>query len=195
MMVAVSIAATSCNNGEAGKDSNKKEQTAKKSATAERPAANRQGEKPNYRYVDSDSLLANYNLAKDYQEEMLRQQNNYDNTARQRQTAIQSLMAKYQQQAQNNTMDEAAYNKAMADIQNRQQAAEKELGKMQINMQNQMMEAQKIVNDSIMNYIEEYNKTRGYDAILMKAATLYISPDLDITDEVLEGLNARYNKK
>lgn len=46
-----------------------------------------------------------------------------------------------------------------------------------------------------MNYIEEYNKTRGYDAILMKAATLYISPDLDITDEVLEGLNARYNKK
>lgn len=195
MMVAVSIASASCNKGDEGKDSNKKEQSATKTTAQPRVPANRPGEKPNYRYVDSDTLLANYNLAKDYQEEMLRQQNNYDNTARQRQAAIQSLMAKYQQQAQNNTMDEAAYNKAMADIQNRQQAAEKELGQMQVNMQNQMMEAQKIVNDSIMNYIEEYNKTRGYDAILMKAATLYISPDLDITKEVLEGLNARYNKK
>lgn len=195
MMVSLSLASVSCKEGEEGKDSSKKEQAAKKSATSVRPAANRTGEKPNYRYVDSDSLLANYNLAKDYQEEMLRQQNNYDNTARQRQSAIQSLMQKYDQQMRNNQMDQDAYNKAMADIQNRQQAAEKELGQMQVNMQNQMMEAQKIVNDSIMNYIEEYNKTRGYDAILMKAATLYISPDLDITDEVLEGLNARYNKK
>lgn len=115
MIVALSLASVSCNKGEEGKDSNKKEQTAKKSATSERPAANRTGEKPNYRYVDSDSLLANYNLAKDYQEEMLRQQNNYDNTARQRQSAIQSLMQKYDQQMRNNQMDQDAYNKAMAD--------------------------------------------------------------------------------
>lgn len=35
---------------------------------------------------------------------------------------------------------------------------------------------------------------KGYDAILFKAATLYINPALDITNEVVEGLNARYNK-
>lgn len=166
--------------------------------TQQRPAAKTKTDAsslPNYRYVDSDTLLAKYNLAVDYQEEMLRQQNSYDNTARQRQSAIQSLMAKYQQQMQNGQMDEASYNKAMQDIQSRQQAAEKELGQMQMNMQNQMLEAQKVVNDSIMNYIKEYNLSYGYDAILMKAATLYINPDLDITAEVLEGLNARYNKQ
>lgn len=195
MLLATCVTFTACSNDGDGKD--KKEQTSKKSATGAKPqtVANRKGEMPNYRYVDSDTLLARYNLAKDYQEEMMRQQNNYDNTARQREAAIQSLMAKYQKQAQSNSMDEAAYQKAMADVQKRQQAAEKELGQMQINMQNQMMEAQKIVNDSIMNYIDEYNKSHGYDAIFMKAATLYISPDLDITDEILEGLNARYNKK
>ena len=50
------------------------------------------------------------------------------------------------------------------------------------------------MNDSIEAFIKEYNKTRGYDAILFKAATLYINPALDITNEVVEGLNARYNK-
>lgn len=195
MLMATCVTFSACSNE--GDDKDKKEQTSKKSTTGAKPqtVANRKGEMPNYRYVDSDTLLARYNLAKDYQEEMMRQQNNYDNTARQREAAIQSLMAKYQKQAQSNSMDEAAYQKAMADVQKRQQAAEKELGQMQVNMQNQMMEAQKIVNDSIMNYIDEYNKSHGYDAIFMKAATLYISPDLDITDEILEGLNARYNMK
>jgi outer membrane protein len=56
------------------------------------------------------------------------------------------------------------------------------------------MKGQQAVNDSIKAFIAEYNKTRGYDAILIKNATLYINPALDITDEVVEGLNARYNK-
>ena len=155
MLMATCVTFSACSNE--GDDKDKKEQTSKKSTTGAKPqtVANRKGEMPNYRYVDSDTLLARYNLAKDYQEEMMRQQNNYDNTARQREAAIQSLMAKYQKQAQSNSMDEAAYQKAMADVQKRQQAAEKELGQMQVNMQNQMMEAQKIVNDSIMNYIDE----------------------------------------
>lgn len=186
------LCAAACS-GQEGKEPGKDGKAAK-TETKAKPKASAEG-LPNYRYVDADTLLAKYNLAIDYQEEMLRQQNSYDNTARQRQSAIQSLMSKYQQQMKNNTMTEASYNQAMQDIQNRQQAAEKELGQMQVNMQNQMMEAQKIVNDSITNFIKEYNKSKGYDAILMKAATLYIDESLDITDEVLEGLNARYNKQ
>ena len=33
-----------------------------------------------------------------------------------------------------------------------------------------------------------------YDMILYKAAGVYFNPELDITDEVIKGLNARYNK-
>ena len=50
------------------------------------------------------------------------------------------------------------------------------------------------LNDSIEAFIKEYNKTRGYDAILYKAVGVYFNPALDITDEVIKGLNARYNK-
>lgn len=150
---------------------------------------------PNYRYVDSDSILMKYNLAKDYNEEMLRLQNNYENTARQRQSAIEGLANQYQQKMQNNGyINQTAYENDMKTLQQRQQSAQNELGQMQINMQNQAMEAQKIVQDSIMSFINEYNEQHHYDAIFMKAATVYINPALDITDEIVEGLNARYNK-
>ena len=56
------------------------------------------------------------------------------------------------------------------------------------------MQMQKTIQDSIESYIKIYNAQKGYDAILMKAATLYINPALDVTDEVVKGLNERYNK-
>ena len=68
------------------------------------------------------------------------------------------------------------------------------MASLQDNIAQAAAQAQKTINDSINAFIETYNKTRGYDAILFKAATLYINPQLDITDEVVEGLNARYNK-
>ena len=48
--------------------------------------------------------------------------------------------------------------------------------------------------NSINNFIAEYVKTHAYDAILYRAAGVYFNPALDITKEVVEGLNARYKK-
>ena len=79
-------------------DKNEKENAGKKVAVAEKKEA----VLPNYRYVDGDSVLAAYILAKDYNEEMLRMQTNFDNTARQRENAIQAEMNKMQQKMQNN---------------------------------------------------------------------------------------------
>lgn len=150
---------------------------------------------PNYRYVDLDSVLSAYNLAKDYNEEMLRLQTNLENTARQREASIQSFAGQVQQKMQNNGyLSEASYKADEQKFAQMQTSANNELSKMQANMQNAAFEAQKIVNDSIESFINEYNAKYGYDAIFFKAATLYINPKLDITDEVIAGLNARYNK-
>lgn len=190
LLTATMFPLTSCN-PEIG---NKGDKTAQSDAKKHHTPADT-ANLPNYRYVDQDTLLAHYNLAKDYSEQMLQLQNQYENTARQRQGAIQSLASQYQQKAQNNGyLSQDAYEADMKNLQSRQSAAENELGKLQVSMQNQMANAQKIINDSIESYIAEYNKARGYDAIFMKAATIYINPDLDITQEVVDGLNARYNK-
>ena len=58
-----------------------------------------------------------------------------------------------------------------------------------------MLEQQKMLmqmNDSINLFIKEYNKEKKYEAICNNASTLYINPQYDITNEVVELLNKRY---
>ena len=150
---------------------------------------------PNYRYVDLDSILANYNLAKDYSEEMIRMQNNAESQIRQKESSIQSFANQVQNKMQNNGyLSQESYQADEQKMINLQNEYQRSTATLQNNIATAAAQAQKTVNDSINAFIEEYNKTRGYDAIFFKGATLLINPELDITEEVVEGLNARYNK-
>ena len=49
--------------------------------------------------------------------------------------------------------------------------------------------------DSINSFLKEYNKTKGYDLIISNTAfdnLLFGNPAYNITNEIVEGLNARY---
>lgn len=150
---------------------------------------------PNYRYVDIDTVLSRYALAKDYNEEMIRMQTNMESTLKRHQTNIQNLAGSMQNKMQNNTyLSRESYDQDEKKLNNLQANAQREAQTLQANFENAAMKAQQAVNDSIEAFIEQYNQSHGYDAIFFKNATLYINPELDITDEVVEGLNARYNK-
>lgn len=150
---------------------------------------------PNYRYVDLDTVLSKYNLAKDYNEEMLRMQTNMESEVKRHENSIQSFANTMQNKMQNNGyLSEASYKADQEKINNMQANAQKSIATLQSNFENAALTAHKAVNDSIEAFIKEYNAKKKYDAIFFKAATLYISSELDITDEVVEGLNARYNK-
>ncbi len=179
--------ASSCNNGNTA---NAKTATVEKAKTENKDAS-----LPNYRYVDLDTILSKYNLAKDYNEEMLRMQTNMESAYKRHQSKLQNFANTVQNKMQNNGyLSEASYKQDEQTMANMQNEAQKNMATLQSNLEQASMQAQKTVNDSIEAFIKEYNKTRGYDAILFKAATLYIDPALDITNEVVEGLNARYNK-
>lgn len=172
---------------------NDDKQAAKPAAKAAKTEA--AGQLPNYRYVDLDSVLAKYNLAKDYNEEMMRMQASMESTMKKHETRIQSLANTMQNKMNNNGyLTQESYELDQRNMANMQNEAQKQAATLQNSFQQQAFQAQQNVNDSINAFIEDYNKTRGYDAILFKNATLYINPALDITDEVIEGLNARYNK-
>lgn len=183
------LALASCSNADKKDDSASK--SGKKSEVAEANLAN-------YRYVDLDSLLDGYNLAKDYNEEMLRMQNDFENSVRQKETNLQSYANKVQQKYQNNSYlsssDQQAIQQEGKKIQNMKSQAEKEIATLENNLQTARIKAQQTIRDSIQTFMKSYAQKHGYEVILDKNATLYINPDLDITNEVLEGLNARYNK-
>ncbi|MDE6017533.1 MAG: OmpH family outer membrane protein [Muribaculaceae bacterium] len=150
---------------------------------------------PNYRYVDMDTLLTRYNLAKDYTEEMLRMQNNLESETKKHQTSLQSLATQIQNKVQNNSyLSQESFDTDQQKLASMQSNAERTVGMMQQKYAEAAAKGQQAVTDSVTAFIEEYNKKHGYDAIFYKAAALHFNPALDITDEVVEGLNARYNK-
>lgn len=150
---------------------------------------------PNYRYVDVDSVLTHYNLSKDYNESMLNMQNNLESALRQKQSSLESMAGKMQQKMQNNGYtSQTEVDRDQKNLATAQANAQKEAADLQGNYEKQAMQMQKAVKDSIVNYVKIYNEKYGYDAIFMKDAALYINPELDITDEIIKGLNERYNK-
>ncbi|MBD5328292.1 MAG: OmpH family outer membrane protein [Bacteroides sp.] len=190
-IIASGLFTTACDDS---KDAGNKEKT---SAVKSEKKADKKDAKvlPNYRYVDIDTVLSKYNLAKDYNEEIVRLQTNMESQMKRHQTEIQNFATSMQKKMQNNGyLSEASYKQDEKSLAGMQEKAQKNMASLQSNFETSAMQAQQAVNDSIEAFVKEYNKTRGFDAILLKNATLYINPDLDITNEIVEGLNARYNK-
>lgn len=149
----------------------------------------------NIRFIDSDSIGAHYNLAKDFQEVSIREYSKLENAQQSKAAAIQKLAAQIEEKARNNGyLSEASYNADMTKLSRMQQEAQTSMAAMQRKSEQELMELQQALTDSINSFIADYNATKGYDAILYKAAGVYFNPALDITKEVIEGLNARYNK-
>lgn len=172
-----------------GGSKDEKAPAAKKVAVADSAAL------PNYRYVDIDTLLTKYILAKDYNEEMIRMQENLESETKRHQTSIQSLASQIQNKVQNNSyLSQESFDTDQQKLASMQSNAERSVGMMQQKYAEAAAKAQQAVNDSVTAFIEEYNNKHGYDAIFNKAAALHFNPALDITDEIVEGLNARYNK-
>ena len=147
------------------------------------------------RYVDEDTLLSQYNLAKDINEAMLRRQNQFDAAQQQRGNEINKFGSAMQQKYKNNGyLNEESLNADQAKLQKMQSDAQNYLGTMQQSIQNEMTQNSQQLTDSISNFMKEYAKKKGYDMVLRKSASFYIDPKLDITKEVVDGLNKRYNK-
>lgn len=171
---------------------------ADKNDTAKTPAAKAADGKslPNIRYIDGDTVSAHYNLAKDFQEASLRAMSRIDAARQSKAKEIQSLASQIEQKGRSNGyLTQESYQADMQKLAKMQQDAELSLANLQRSVEQELAQQQSQLNDSVEAFIKEYNKSKGYDAILFKAAGVYFNPALDITDEVVKGLNARYNKK
>ena len=150
----------------------------------------------NIRYIDADSIAAHYNLAKDFKEAQLRQISKMDNAQRTRGAEIQKLGNSIQQKINSNGyLSQESFNADQELLNKKQVEAQNYLASLQREAEQEMLQQQMQLTDSIESFIKEFNKTKGYDAILYKAAGVYFNPALDITDEVIKGLNARYVKR
>ena len=183
LMLMLAVAAVSCSSG--------KEEAAPAAATADKSAT----AAVNIRYIDADSIAAHYNLAKDFKEAQLRQINKIDNAQRTRTSELQKLGNQIQQKINNNGyLSQESFQSDQETFNKKQTEAQNYLASIQREAEQEMIQLQIQLTDSIEAFIKDYNRKKGYDAILYKAAGVYFNPALDITNEVIDGLNKRYNK-
>lgn len=182
--------------------SNSKEQKAPgayKNATG--AAAMTPGSMPNYRFINFDTICTKYNLAIDFTEQMMRLQNNYDSEEKKMGNHFQSRYNTFMQKQEALQQERVqlpsevdALQKEGESLQSYYQQSQQSLMKLQMEIQQTMQSNSKTIVDSLQNFLRDYVAAHGYDAVFYSESAPYYNPALDVTDEVVEGLNARYNK-
>ncbi len=147
-------------------------------------------------YVDIDTLLTNYKLWIQLNEEMIRKEENVRATLNEKGKKLQAEYAEFERKLNNNAFvtreraesEQARILKQSEELEQLQERLGNELA-----VENNKNNA--LFRDSINAYIRDYNKVMGYNIILSRLGDniLYIDSDMNITQEIIDGLNARYD--
>ncbi len=146
-------------------------------------------------YVDTDTLLAHYEYAKELEAELKAYRDQQEANGRQQVEKFQrdyqdylkngSTLTLSQQQAKEAELKQRAERMATLEQELLAKVAER-----------QITENTKLLN-AIFAFVREYNEqNQQFDIILRKTfentPVLYVNPAMDITQEILDGLNAEY---
>ena len=144
-------------------------------------------------YVDVDSLLANYLFYQDLVEEMTRKEENYRLALTEEYNKLQKEINDFQNKVQNNVYSSAERAESERNrLLKKQQALEEKSRQYSTDFDNEGAANSEKISEIVDNYIKKYNKTHGFDMIISKASLLFADEALNITDEILDGLNAEY---
>lgn len=146
-------------------------------------------------FVDIDSLLTNYEFSKNINKEMLRKEENMRMTLSEKAKEIQADIDDFTRKLQNNVYaTQQRAEEEQARILKREEAYNKLTERLSSELAAESQKNNIILRDSINSFLKEYNKSAGYDLIISRLGDnlLYANEALDITKEVINGLNERY---
>lgn len=146
-------------------------------------------------YINTDTIMAKYQMAVEMQKELQDKQNSISNSLKQKYTSLQREEQEYLKTGDKLTLTQ-------------QQAKEKEFKQREQQLSQQMQEQpaqfqeevarqnEKLLN-AVLAFVKDYNsKHEKYNVILsvsrLNGPTLYIDEAMDITDEIVKGLNEEY---
>ena len=146
-------------------------------------------------YVEVDSLMTQYDFAKDYSVTLEKKSNNARNTLTQKGNALQAAVNNFQQKINNNGFQSR---EQAASVQAAIERQQRDLQELQARLENELASETSKFNvalrDSLQNFLKAYNKDKQFDLILSKAGDniLMANKKYDITNDVINGLNKRY---
>jgi len=151
-------------------------------------------------YVNIDSLLLNYQFAKDANESLIKKQENSRLTINSRAQSLQAEMAEFQKKLEANAfLSRERAEQEQARLLKKQQDLQQLDGKLSQQLLQDQQKMSEELRDTINAFMKEYNKDKKYEMIISNTSSdnvLYAAEGYDITAEVIKMLNERCaNKK
>lgn len=149
-------------------------------------------------FVQADSLLNNYQLRIDLFQDLTQQAAQAEEQVNRQMAGFQKEYQEFMQKAQTNSFigGQSRMESEQRRLQTKQQTIEQHAAQLQQDlalMQNQALER---INDSIRVVIADYNKEKNFEVIyssVPNTTVFYVKEKYDVTKEVLDLLNKRYN--
>ncbi len=150
-------------------------------------------------YINVDSLLSNYQFAKEANESLIRKQEdsrlNINTKARQ----LQVEMGEFQKKLEANAfLSRERAEQEQARLVRRQQELQELDGKLSQQIMQVQQKMSEQLRDTINAFLKEYNKDKKYEMIFSNTSSdniLYADKGYDITAEITKLLNERYASK
>ncbi|MEA1887861.1 MAG: OmpH family outer membrane protein [Bacteroidota bacterium] len=152
----------------------------------------------NIAYVEIDSIILNFDMYFDLRDELMQKQQSSEAELNTKGKQYQSGARDYEEKVRKGLVTRATAAQMEQELLQQQQ----DLMNLRNELENQLMEEEQVMNRKILNYIydflEEFSADNYYDYILAKrfgSPVMYANDSLDITKEVLRGVNYKYREE
>lgn len=147
-------------------------------------------------YINTDSLLMNYEYAKVLNDLIVKKEESSRTDFNQKYRVFQQDAVEFQRKVQNNGF--LSMERAQSE-QQRLAQVERDLQELNNKLSGELMREQERINrelrDTLQNFLKSYSAKHEYSLILSNTLgdnVLYSAPGVDITGEVVKKLNYRY---
>ncbi len=149
-------------------------------------------------YVQIDTVMANYDMAMDMTDELEKNVQSSDAELTSKQNAYQKEVTDYQDRYNKGLITRSEASNIEQELYTKQQ----ELIALQQSLSEELSEQQVVMNrqliDAIMQYLNKHSQEYNYRYVLgtsFGGNILYAHDSLDITQDVIEGLNEEYREQ
>jgi len=149
-------------------------------------------------YLRLDTLMMQYDMYSDLQSAFEAKAQNVDSELNKKARKLDSDVKNFQNQIQKGLLTRSAAEQQSSSLEQRQANLQNEAAQKQQELAEESQVLMNQVMYAIKTYLEEYNKEHNFAAILTTTDASNVvmvgAPALDITQQIVEGLNAEYIK-
>jgi len=152
-----------------------------------------------FAYIDVQRINSEYEFYKEVADQFEAKQKRAEAEYMRKAQKFQSEYEEYMTKAQRGAfLSQASQQQQEADLMQKQENLKKLEQDLSIKLQNEMQNLDFQVKDTVMHYLDKFNKEAGYIMILNSVSILDAGQTTNITDTILSILNSNYklqNKK